>query len=126
MKRLLLVDENALFRDGLALLLEWKTGLGSVQAQSIAESRRILGRSHGEIALAVVNIDLPGGDGIELIEELRKADTEVSVLGLTAGRSLPRCASALRAGAEEVLTLGTPIETILDAIMRLAGGVEPE
>jgi hypothetical protein len=32
----------------------------------------------------------------------------------------------LQAGAEEVLTLGTPIERLIDAIRRLAGGVEPE
>ena len=72
MKRLLLVHDNPLFREALALLLEWNMGLDSVQAGSAAEVRRILSGPHGEVGLAVVDIDLPGRDGIELIEELRE------------------------------------------------------
>ena len=126
MKRLLLVDDNPLFREALALLLEWNMGLDSVEAESVAEARRILGASRDEVGLAVVDIDLPGGDGIELIEELCKAETEVTVLALTTGRSLQRYASALQAGAEEVLTLGTNIELLIGVIRRLADGVEPK
>jgi two-component system, NarL family, response regulator DesR len=126
MKRLLLVDDNPLFREALALLLEWNMGLDSVQAASVAEARRILSGPRDGVGLAIVDIDLPGGDGIELIEELCEAETEITVLALTTGRSLQRYASALQAGAEEVLTLGTPIERLIDAIRRLAGGVEPE
>jgi len=126
MKRLLLVHDNPLFREALALLLEWNMGLDSVQAGSVAEARRILGGPRDEVGLAVVDIDLPGRDGIELIEELCKAETEVPVLALTTGRSLQRYASALQAGAEEVITLGTPIEWLVEAIRRLAGGVELE
>jgi DNA-binding NarL/FixJ family response regulator len=126
MKRLLLVHGNPLFREVLALLLEWSIGLQSVQAESIAEARRILGGLRDEVGLAIVDIDLPGEDGIELIEELCKAETEITVLALTTGRSLRRCTSALQAGAEKVLTLGTNIETLIDVIRRLAGVVEPE
>jgi len=126
MKRLLLVHGNPLFREGLALLLEWSIGLESVQAESIAEARRTLGGLRDEVGLAIVDIDLPGEDGIELIEELCKAETEITVLALTTGRSLRRCTSALQAGAEKVLTLGTNIETLIDVIRRLAGVVEPE
>jgi DNA-binding response OmpR family regulator len=126
MKRLLLVDDNPLFREALALLLEWNMGLDSVQAESVAEARRILGGSRDEVGLAIVDIDLPRGDGIQLIEELCEAETEVTVLALTNGRSLQRYASALQAGADEVLTLGIPIEKLIAAIRRLAGCVEPE
>jgi DNA-binding NarL/FixJ family response regulator len=126
MKRLLLVDDNPLFREALALLLEWNMGLDSVQAGSVAEARRILGGPRDEVGLAIVDIDLPGGDGIELIEELCETETEVTVLALTTGRSLQRYAWALQAGAEEVLTLGTSIEGLIDTVRRLAGGVEPK
>jgi DNA-binding NarL/FixJ family response regulator len=126
MKRLLLVHGNPLFREVLALLLEWSIGLQSVQAESIAEARRILGGLRDEVGLAIVDIDLPGEDSIELIEELCKAETEVTVLALTTGRSLQHYAWAWQAGAEEVFTLGQPIERLIDVIRRLAGGVEPE
>jgi DNA-binding NarL/FixJ family response regulator len=123
MKRLLLVDDNSLFREALALLLEWNMGLDSVQAESVAEARRILGDSHDEVGLAIIDIDLPDGDGIELIEELRETETDVPVLALATGRRLQRT-RALQAGAEEVLTVEEPIEELVGTVRRLlAGGV---
>jgi DNA-binding NarL/FixJ family response regulator len=123
MKRLLLVDDNSLFREALALLLEWNMGLDSVQAESVAEARRILGGSHDEVGLAIIDIDLPDGDGIELIEELRETETDVPVLALATGRRLQRI-RALQAGAEEVLTVEEPIEELVGTVRRLlAGGV---
>jgi DNA-binding NarL/FixJ family response regulator len=123
MKRLLLVDDNSLFREALALLLEWNMGLDSVQAESIAEARLILGDSHDEVGLAIIDVDLPDGDGIELIEELREIETDVPVLALATGRRLQRT-RALQAGAEEVLTVEEPIEELVGTVRRLlAGGV---
>ena len=121
MKRLLLVDDNSLFREAFALLIEWNMGLDSVQAESAAEARRILGDSHDEVSLAIIDIDLPDGNGIELIEELR--ETDVPVLALATGRR-PQHIWALQAGAEEVLTVEEPIEELVDTVRRLlAGGV---
>jgi DNA-binding NarL/FixJ family response regulator len=71
MKRLLLVEDHALFREGLALLLEWRTGLSIVQAGSLAEAERILTDTKDKPACAIVDLDLPDGDGIELFEQLR-------------------------------------------------------
>ena len=123
MKRLLLVDDNSLFREAFALLLEWNMGLDSVQAESAAEARRILGDSHDEVGLAIIDIDLPDGDGIELIEELRETETDIPVLALATGRR-PQHIRALQAGAEEVLTVEEPIEELVDTVRRLlAGGV---
>ncbi len=125
MKRLLLVHNNALFREALALLLEWQMGLDSVQAESVAEAHRILGEPHHEVCLAIVGIDLPNGDdGIELIEELREVEPDCPVLALATARSLQRRTRALQAGAKEVLTvgepIGEPIEELTGAVRRLA------
>ena len=125
MKRLLLVHDNALFREALALLLEWQMGLHSVHAGSVAEAHRILGEPHHEVCLAIVGIDLPNGDdAIELIEELREGEPDCPVLALATARSLQRRTRALQAGAEEVLTIGEPIgepiEELTGAVRRLA------
>jgi DNA-binding NarL/FixJ family response regulator len=123
MKRLLLVHDNTLFREALALLLEWQIGLDSVQAGSVAEARRILGEPHhDEVCLAIVDIDLPNEDGIELIKELRELEPDCPVLALTTTRSLQRHTQALQAEAEEVLTLGESMEKLLGAVRRLAAG----
>ena len=99
MSWVLIVEDHALFREGLALLLKWRTGLDNVQSGSIAETRRILGDAKELPVCAVVDLDQPDGDGIELLERLR----ELPVVALVSDRSLERCARALEAGADKVL-----------------------
>ncbi len=117
MKRLLLVEDKALFREGLALLLEWRTGLGSLQAGSLAEAQLILSDTKDKPACAIVDVDLPDGDGIELLEQLRG----LPVLALTADRTLESRDRALEAGADEVLAVSESAEEIADAVRRLVG-----
>jgi two-component system, NtrC family, response regulator AtoC len=117
MKWLLLVEDHALFREGLALLLKWRTGLDNVQSASIAEARRVLGDAKDEPVCAVVDLDLPDGDGIELLERLRG----LPVLALVSDRGLERCVRALEAGADEVLHKGESSEKIQSAVEQLVG-----
>ena len=112
---LLLVEDKALFREGLALLLEWHTGLSSVQAGSLAETQRILSDTKDWPACAIVDLDLPDEEGIELLEQLRG----LPILALTTGRSLVRHARALEAGANEVLSKEQSAERIDDEVERL-------
>lgn len=116
MKQALLIEDHALFREGLALLLEWQTGLESVEAGSLAEGRRALSDLRGTTDVAIIDLNLPDGDGSELIEQLRKTQPDVPVLALTADRSLAWQARALEAGADEVLAKATPVEQIIDAV----------
>ena len=124
MKRLLLVHNDALFREGLALLLEWQMDLHSLQAGSVAEAHRILGEPHhDQVRLAIVDIDLPNEDGIELIKELCELENDCQVLALTTTRSSQKHIRALQAGAEELLTIGESIEELAGAVRRLAADV---
>ena len=118
MKRLLLVEDHALFREGLALLLEWRTGLSIVQAGSLAEAERILTGTKDKPACAIIDLDLPDGDGIELLEQLRG----LPILALTTGRNLERRARALEVGADEVLSTAESAERIADVVGRLLDG----
>jgi len=120
MRWLLLVEDHALFREGLALLLKWRTGLEDVQSGSIAESQRILGDAKEEPVCAVVDLDLPDGDGIELLERLRG----LPVVALVGDRSLERRLRALEAGADEVLHKGESSERIQNAVEQLVGGLQ--
>src|SRR5215218_8151508 len=96
MQRLLLIEDQAVFRECLALLLEWRTGLSSVQARSLAEAQSILSGTKDKPACVIVDVDLPNGDGIELLEQLRG----LPVLALMTDQSLERHARALEAGAD--------------------------
>jgi DNA-binding NarL/FixJ family response regulator len=114
----LIVEDHALFRESLALLLKWRTGLDNVQSGSIAEARRILDDEKVEPVCALVDLDLPDGDGIELLERLRG----LPVVALISDQSLERCVRALEAGAAEVLHKRESSETIQSAVEQLVGG----
>ena len=123
MKRALLVEDHHLFREVLAIVLEEETDLKrNAQAGSLAEARRVLGCLSGEIDLVIVDLDLPDGDGISLIENICETETDVPVLALVTGRSLERRALALRAGAREVLSTASSCEKIVGAVKQLVAG----
>ena len=123
MKRVLIVDDHDLFRQVLAVVLGQHTDLSeSVQVESLAEARRVWGGLNGQIDLAIVDLDIPGGDGTELIKELRAAQPDLPVLAFTVGRSVEVRARALQAGANQVLSTATPGEKIIRAAELLVGG----
>ena len=123
MKRALLVEDHAVFRAALAAVLEEHTDLKkTVQAGSLTEARRISGHLSGEVDLVVVDLDLPNGEGIGLIDFLREAEPEIPVLALTDARNLEQRAWALRTGADEVLSTASSIEKIVGVVQRLVGG----
>jgi two-component system, NarL family, response regulator DevR len=115
MSRLLLVEDHALFRESLALLLEWRTGLESMQAGSLAEARRILSDAKGQPVCVFVDLDVLNREGIELLKQFRG----LAVVALATGRNVQRCAWVLEAGADEVLFTAESAEEIVSAVKRL-------
>ena len=113
---LLLAEHNPLFREGLATLLQWQTGLASVYAGSLAEAKGVLEEATQKPACIIVDLDLPGGGGPELLEDL----DGVPVLALVKDRSLQRQSEAMGLGAEEVLRMGS-VEKITATVERLIG-----
>jgi two-component system, NarL family, response regulator DevR len=116
--QLLLVEHNLLFGDGLALLLEWRTGLGSVRAGSLAEAKAILGEANQKKpACVVVDLDLPEGEGTEVLEEVDGQP----VVALIGSRNPVRQAEAMELGADEVLGKAEAAKKIAAAVERLIG-----
>ena len=116
-EQLLLVEQNHLFREGLALLLEWQTGLSSLFAGSLTEARCVLEDANQMPLCVIVDLDLPDGDGTELLTQLNG----LPALALIKGGSLERKAEAIRLGADEVLNIKGPAEEIIAAVERLIG-----
>jgi DNA-binding NarL/FixJ family response regulator len=113
----LLVDHNPYFRQGLALLLEWRTGLSSVHAGSLAEAKSVLEDANQMPVCVIVSLDLPDGDGTELLKQL----DGVPVLALSRSRNLELQAQAIGLGADEVVSTKGPVEEIVVAVERLIG-----
>jgi len=85
------------------------------QAGSLAEARQKL----GGIDVAVLDVALPDGDGLEHISELRIVDPGASVLVLSAAVDSAYPERALEAGADAVLQKVHAPLRIIDEIRRI-------
>jgi DNA-binding NarL/FixJ family response regulator len=122
MKRVLFVDQHTLFRQILGMVLKWNTDLKeTLEADSLAEVRRVLDNSNHKPDLAVVTLDLASGDVFELIEELRMSAPAVPVLAITLRQDVEQRERALGAGAAEVLTMAAYPKEIVDVANQLLG-----
>jgi len=128
MQRLLLVEDHASFRQTLAFVFDQQPAFEVVaQAGSLGEARRVMrGR---EVDLGIIDLALPDGEGVELIEELRDANPLFAALVLTASLDRAEHARAVEAGAAGVLHKSADVDEIMDATRRLAAGeplISPE
>ncbi len=122
MKWVLFAEDDNLFRQSLALVLKLNTNFKDiVEANSLAEARQTLGNFNHKPDLAVVDLDLANGGGFELIGELSKSAADVPVLAITLRQDAEWRERALRAGAEEVLTMAASPKEIVDVVKRLVG-----
>ncbi len=121
MKRVLLVEDHSSFRRALAIFLERETDLEVVgEAGSVAEGRRFARDGTG-FDVAVVDLGLPDGDGVDLVRDLRRERPEASILVLTVSLEQDRLARAREAGADEILGKETNLEKLIATVKRLAG-----
>ena len=121
MQRLLLVEDHASFRQTLALVFDGEPDFEVVaQAGTVAEAREVM--DDREADLGVVDLSLPDGEGVELIENLRQANPHFAALVLTASLDRAEHARAVEAGAAGVLHKSADMDQILDATRRLAAG----
>jgi DNA-binding NarL/FixJ family response regulator len=116
--RVMLVEDHLSFRQSLALLLSREPDLEVVaQAGSLAEARELLDTP---LDVAVLDLNLPDGDGRDLIGELHRANEGISVLVLSVTLRPGRLEEVLKAGADAVLHKVASPPTIVEEVRRLA------
>ena len=117
--RVLLVEDNDVFRQALELLLGMQTGLEVVGA--VAEGTGVVAAA-GELRPDVVVMDfrLPGMDGVEATIALKAVHPEIAVVCLTASASGRELDALAAAGAGACLRKDQALDEIVAAI-RSAG-----
>jgi DNA-binding NtrC family response regulator len=106
---ILLVDDEAGYRALFGSVLK-EHGFQVVIAASGSEALELAGR--GPIDLAVLDLVMPGMDGREVFQRLRRQFPEMPIVFLTAYGSIPSAVEAIREGADEYLT--KPLDHIDD------------
>lgn len=119
--RLLLVDDDPLVRAGLSLMLSGSERLRVVgEAGDGAEAVEAIATLGPDVVL--MDIRMPGLDGLSAIERLRARGDDTPVIVLTTFDADDEVLRALRAGAAGFLLKDTPPPEIVRAIERVAEG----
>ena len=121
MTRILIADDHAIVRRGVRNLLEEEIpDVVIAEAADAREAIQLLLRDPWD--LMVLDINLPGRNGLEVLEEIRRLRAATRVLVLTA---YPEGEFALRAfqlGASGYLNKQTAFDELLTAVRRILSG----
>ncbi|MFF4443873.1 response regulator [Streptomyces sp. NPDC001502] len=121
MIRVLLVDDDAIVRAGLRLMLGGAPDIELVAEAADGAEVPALVDAHGP-HLVLMDIRMPGVDGLTATERLRARPGAPEVLVLTTFHTDAHVLRALRAGAAGFLLKDTPPQEIVTAIRTVAAG----
>jgi DNA-binding NarL/FixJ family response regulator len=119
--RLLVVDDHPVVRQGLIALLEDDAEFRVVGAAGSAEEALPLARGQRP-DVVLLDLELPGMEGVAAIPRLLEAAPEARVLVFTAYQTDERVLGALRAGARGYVLKGASADDLGRAIRTVAGG----
>lgn len=122
MIRVLLADDQSLVRGAVAALLGLEADIEVAgEAGSGGEVLDLLARTGVDVAL--VDVEMPGMDGIELTARVKADHPEVRVLIVTTFGRPGYLRRALRAGADGFVVKDTPARRLADAVRRVHTGL---
>ena len=120
-KRIVIVDDHPLFRKGLEQLIH-SDGTFAVcgEAGSAAEAMDVIRKLDPD--LAIVDVRLPGANGIELIKNIRAEFPKLPILVLSMHDESLYALRALRAGAQGYVMKQEALANVVQAIHEVFGG----
>lgn len=121
MLEILIVDDHAIVRKGVRLMLADAPGMTVAgEADSTRQALALANERHFDVAL--VDIALPDRNGLELLQLLRLRHPKIAVLMLSTYSEDIYAMRAIRLGAAGYLTKDVPEETLVAAIRKAAAG----
>lgn len=119
--RIVLIDDHPVVRDGLTSILSTQPDFEVVgeagsgrQAIELAEQR--------QPDLMFLDLEMPDGDGVEVIEQLGAVAPHTRVIVFTAFDTDDRILSAIEAGAQGYLLKGAPRDELFNAVRVVHAG----
>lgn len=121
MLNVVICDDHPIFREGLKTALSMVDDIAVVgEAASGPELLEVLARTPCNAIL--LDIALPGPDGIEVLKDLAYRGNRVPVLALSMYPEDHYALRAFRGGAAGYLTKNSPMPQLVEALRKVAGG----
>lgn len=126
--RVVIADDHPVVRSGLRLMLQMRPEFELMgEAEDGASAVRLVGEARPDVVL--MDLRMPGMDGLEAIEVIRRDWPQVAVIILTTYNEDTLMIRGLRAGARGYVLKDADLETIFQAMRRAAHGemlVQPD
>ena len=117
--RIVLVEDNEVFRDALELLLGLRSDVEVVASVGDGSEALPAVREH-EPDVVLMDYRMPGLDGVQATARVRAERPGVAVVCLTASRNEPELEALRAAGAVACLSKDQELDDIVDAIRTAA------
>jgi len=118
--RIALVEDHALTRGGLRTALTSAGFVVAVEANDGIVAENLIVQS--DVSIAVVDLGLPGQDGIALTQALKQHRSDLGVVIVTMQETEEYIFSALAAGANAYCVKASDVNIIIDAVRAVATG----
>ena len=113
-KSLVIVDDDNPFRERLARSME-KKGFVVSQAEGVKKGLEIV--KVGKPAFAVVDLRLGDGNGLEVVKEIQKSNSNSRIVMLTGYGNIPTAVAAIKEGAIDYLAKPADAEDVEKALL---------
>jgi DNA-binding NtrC family response regulator len=111
--RVLLIDDETVFVDRLAGVLTRR----GMEVQSVNDGLKALDLLANELYdVLVLDLRMPGMDGVELLKTVRERNVHTPVIVLTGHVSIKQLSEALKEGVAEVMLKPCRIDTLVSCI----------
>jgi DNA-binding NarL/FixJ family response regulator len=116
--KILLVDDHALFRAGMRMLLK---ALGGEIVLEAGDERQALDliRAHRDIKLCLLDLSLRNGDGLGLLDEIKQLSPNTAVVVVSAAEDNQTIRRCIDAGAMSFIPKSAAPEVLTEALQRV-------
>lgn len=119
MIRVAIIEDHVAFREALAFMLNCEAEISVLsQAGSVSEGKLLL----TDVDVAIINLRLPDGSGVDLVRHMQDIDTQCVSMVLTSSKRLEDIAKAVEAGTAGVIHKSAHVHEIITAVRRVAAG----
>jgi DNA-binding NarL/FixJ family response regulator len=121
MKKVLIADDHAIFREGLKQVIAKTVDMVVAdEAENGQETLRLILNNHYD--LVILDISLPGRNGLDILADIKRAKPKLPVLMLSMHPEEQYALRAFRSGASGYLAKGGPSSELLEALQKVTLG----
>ena len=121
MIRVLIVDDHQVVLDGIQSMLEQEEGI-SITGKLMNGPDALEFLKNSPVDVSLIDINMPGMDGIELCKAIQKKHPDIKVLALTTFNEVSFITNMMKSGASGYLLKNTTKEELITAIKTIQKG----